>query len=114
MRVVLLGLIVVLVAVSGSLAVRYSQDAAYAQEELNKERYKRIIVEENLQRANLEISSLNAELIRSQKKIENAESALKRTTAINDDLKQRLDKAAQIQMSLDKKIAELQRLASPL
>ena len=92
----------------------YNQQATYAQEELNKERYKRITAEENLQRSNLEVSSLNAELKSVQNKYDNIEQALNRTNAINIDLKQRLDKAAEIQVSLDKRIAELQSLVSPL
>jgi septal ring factor EnvC (AmiA/AmiB activator) len=114
MRVVTIGFVVVLVIVSCGLAVRYNQQATYVLEELNKERYQRILSEENLQRSNLEISSLKAELKRVHSQYDNTEQALKRTKAINEDLKQRLDKAAEIQVSLDKRIAELQRLVSPL
>ena len=114
MRVVVTGFAIVLIILSCALAVRYNQQATYAIEELNKERYQKITSEENLQRSGLEISSLKAELKRAQSKYENAEQALERVTVINEDLKQRLDKAAEIQVSMDKRIAELQRLASPL
>ncbi|OGX35964.1 MAG: hypothetical protein A3C36_07845 [Omnitrophica WOR_2 bacterium RIFCSPHIGHO2_02_FULL_52_10] len=114
MRVVITGFAIVLIILSCGLAVRYNQQATYAVEELNKERYQRITSEENLQRSGLEIGSLKAELQRAQSKYESAEQALNRIKAINEDLKQRLDKAAEIQVSLDKRIAELQRLTSPL
>lgn len=114
MRIVITGFAIVLIILGCGLAVRYNQQATYAMAQLNKERYQRITSEENLQRSGLEITSLKAELKRVQGQYDNAEQALVRIKAINDDLKQRLDKAAEIQVSLDKRIAELQRLASPL
>lgn len=114
MRIVLIGFIVVLIVVCGGLVIRYSRDAGYVRDELDRERYKRMVSEENLQNANTQISSLEAELKRSQKKVESIETVLERTKAINVDLKARLDKAAEIQVSLDKKIAELQQMTSQL
>jgi len=114
MKVVVIGFFIILVIFSCGLAMRYNQDATYAQEALDKERYKRITSEENLQRSNFKISSLKAEIDRIHIKMENTTMALKRTKAINEDLKQRLDKASTIQISLDRKIMELQRIASPL
>ena len=114
MRIVLAGFIIVLLVLCGGLAVRYNQDASVAREELNGERYLRMTAEEGLQKANQQVSSLNKELIRVQSSFESTETALKRTKAINADLKERLNRAAKIQLSLDKKITELQQMVGAL
>jgi len=114
MRVVLIGFIIVLLVLSCGLAVRYNQEASHARNELDRERYRRITNEENLQKANIEINALQGELKRMKTKIKNTEIAFKNTKAINVDLKERLDKASRIQMSLDRRIVELQQIASPL
>jgi len=104
----------VLLVISGGLAVRYNQDANVARGELNGERYQRMTIEEDLQKANRQISSLSKELKRIQSKVESTEIALKRTKSINSDLKDRLDRAAKIQSSLDKQIVELQQMVGAL
>ena len=114
MRTVLIGFVVVLLVLSCGLAIRYSQDAGYAQEQLNGERYKRLVSEENFQKAKVEIGSLKAELKKAQDKADQIESIFKRTKVINADLKARLDRASEIKTNLDKKIAELQALVLPM
>ena len=114
MRIVLIGFVIVLLVLSCGLAVRYSRDANYAHGELNGERYERMVAEENLQKANMRISSLEGELKREQDKAGQMEVILEKTKAVNEDLKARLDKAAEIKKSLDKRIADLQQMTSPL
>jgi len=114
MRIVLIGFTIVLLVLSCGLAVRYNQDASYTQEKLDSERYKRIVSEEDLQKANTQISSLGAELKRSQDKIKNMEAVLEKTKVVNEDLKARLDKTLRIKAMLEEKIADLQQLVSPL
>jgi len=113
MRVLLIGFVVVMLTLSGGLAIRYSQDASHIQEKLDGERYKRIVSEENLQKANSEIRSLENELKRMADKVKSAENALEKVKASNKDLQERLDRAARIKKSLDEKIAELLQLVSP-
>lgn len=113
MRVVLIGFIIVLVVLSCGLAIRYNQDATYAHEELNGERYKRMTSEESLQQANAQVDSLKLELKIAHDKAETLETVLEKTKLINADLKSRLDKGAEIKAALDQKILELQNLVSP-
>lgn len=114
MRIVFFGFIIVLVVLSFGLAVRYNNDASYATEMLNGERYKRLTAEEELQKANRQIAALTADLKQAQDKLESTEFVLKNTKAINEDLKARLDKADQAKELLDKQIDELKQLHAPL
>ncbi len=114
MKIVLIGFTVVLVVLSCGLAIRYNQDAGSARHELDGERYKRMISEEKLQKANQEISTLNADLKRAQNKVENIAVALEGAKEVNANLRSRLDKASIIQTSMDKRISELMQLVSPL
>ena len=114
MKTVLIGFVVVLLILSCGFAIRYSQDAGYAQEQLNGERYKRLLAEENVEKSKVQINSLTSELKKAQDKAGQIERVLKRTKLINDDLKMRLDKAAEIKVNLDKKINELQSLVLPM
>lgn len=114
MRVVLIGFVVVLLTLSCGLSIRYNQDASYARDKLDGERYKRIVSEESLQKANIQVGSLEDELRRIKNKVKNIGSILEKTKAFNKDLRRRLDKAAEIKKTLDKKIAELRQLVSPI
>ncbi len=114
MKVVFLGFTVILIVVSCGLAIRNNQDASSARHELDGERYKRMVLEEKLQKAENKISTLGAELKHARSKIENMTFALDNTKAMNGDLRNRLDRAARIQTSLDRRISELQQLVSPL
>jgi hypothetical protein len=106
MRTVLIGFVVVLLVLSCGLAIRYSQDAGYAQEQLNGERYKRLLAEENVEKSKVQINSLTSELKKAQDKVGQIEGILKKTKLVNDDFRMRLDKAAEIKVNLDKKINE--------
>ena len=110
MRIVLIGFIIILLVLSCGLAVRYNQDASHARGELDGERYKRMVSEENLLRANIQADSLKEELTRMKSRVEQTELILEKTKLINASLKLRLQKADQMKELLDKKIAELQML----
>jgi len=114
MKIVLIGFAVILVVLSCGLAIRYNQDAGSARHELDGERYKRMISEEKLQKANQEISTLNADLKRAQIKVNNIAVALEGVKEVNVNLRSRLDKASIIQTSMDKRISELMQLVLPL
>ncbi len=110
MRVVLIGFTIVFVVLSCGLAIRYNQDAGAARKELDTELYKRMVAEESLQKANIQIDSIKEELKRMTSRVEQVEIVLDKTKAVNADLKLRLHKADQMKEILDKKIAELQAL----
>ncbi|MBN1870340.1 MAG: hypothetical protein JW847_07195 [Candidatus Omnitrophica bacterium] len=114
MRTVLIGFVIVLLILSCGLAIRYGYIARDAEKQLNNERYQRLVSEENLQKANERVDSLKAELSKVQEKVAQVEGVLEKTKAINEDLRVRLDKAAEIKLNLDKRIEELQRLVLPM
>jgi hypothetical protein len=114
MRTVLIGFVVVLLVLSSVLAVRYNQEAGIAQEQLNSERYQRLVSEENVQKLMVQNNSLTRQLRQAEDKVGQIQDALERTKAINEDLKERLDRAAEIKANLDKKIEELQKLVLPM
>jgi hypothetical protein len=101
MRVVLIGFAVVFVLFSCGLAIRYNQNAVYAQKELNGERYKRMTLEESLQQADVHVDSLQLELKIAQDKAKTLETVLEKTKLINEDLKVRLEKAVQIKAAVN-------------
>jgi hypothetical protein len=110
MRIVLIGFIIILLVLSCGLAIRYNQDAGSVRKELDVELYKRMVAEENLQKANIQIDSIKEELERTKDRVEQAEVVLEKTKEINADLRLRLHKAGQAKEILDRKIAELQSL----
>jgi len=114
MKIVLIGFTIFVIVFSCGLAIRYNQNAGHARHELDGERYKRMVLEENLQAADQKILTLNADLKHAQSKIESITVALENTREMNVDLKNRLDRASKAQLSLDRQISELQQLASPL
>ena len=102
--------IIVLLVLSCGLAVRYNQDANSTRDDLNTERYQRMTVEEDLQKASTQIDALKAELLRTQDRLAQIETVLEKTKAINEDLKSRLDQANEIKQRLDQRIGELQAI----
>lgn len=98
-------LAVVVAAISVSTAVYYYQQAEQIRTEIEEERYTRMVTEEQLQEATSKVESLNAELKRTQSKIDVVEK-------INNDLKARLNNAAKIKEDLEAKIKELLAISS--
>ena len=82
MRVVLIGFTIVLVVLCCGLAVRYNQDANYARDQFNTELYKRMVVEEDLQKATIQVDSLTEELTRVKDRVEQTELVLEKVCDI--------------------------------
>ena len=114
MRTVFIGFVIMLFVLSCGLAIHYRRDALYAQEQLNGERYKRLVSEEDFQKIEVQIGSLKDVLKKAQNKVDQVESVLEKTKAFNENLKVRLDKAEEIKVNLDKKIEGLQKVVSPM
>ena len=114
MRIVLIGFIIVLLVLSCGLAVKYGQDANYAMNELNAERYKRMVAEEGLQKANNRIGTMTTELARVQDQFKGTEQLLVKTKEIHENVKNQLDQAVQLQKACEQQITELQQLGAPL
>jgi len=109
MRIVLIGFIIVLLVLSCGLVIRYNQDATHSQEELNNERYLRMVAEENFQKANQLNVTLSTQLTRAKTRIEDTESILEKTEMVNMDLRNRLDKVELTNKTMNKKVQELLR-----
>ena len=99
------------VLLSSFLAFHYSQNAGHAAQELNQERYLRMVSEENLQKANKRIASLESDLEKIQNKIKSFERLIEQNTAINNDLKTRLENASQVKDELEQKLKELKQVS---
>lgn len=107
MRIFLVSLII-LSAVALGLAFRFNRHVSQAQTDLNQERYLRMTAEENLEKANAKIVSLEGELAKNQNKSKSLEKVIDQTSAMNKDLQARLEKANAVQEDLEKKIKQLE------
>ena len=113
MKTIIIVSAIMLCVFSAGLAIRYNLNASNAQKDLNQERFNRMTAEEGLEKANARISSLEAELARTQSKVKGVEKALEQANAVNGDLKGRMEKALEYRDKLDAKIKELEQLAGP-
>ena len=101
-------IVVVLAAIiSCGLAIVFNQNAVTAQNELDGERYKRIVAEESLSKVRAELTAVQSNASRMEKKLANTETLLQQTKEMNDDLKVRMDKAENIRKDLEQRINEL-------
>ena len=95
---------IVLAVISISVSIHASKTSAQSQHQLNQERYARMVAEEELEKSKGKMISLEAELSRAQSKLGVIEKALEQSKTMNNDLKTRLDKEAQLKMALEGKI----------
>jgi len=106
-------LIVIIVAVSVGVAIRSSKYANDAKDTIQQERHLRFVAEENVELANGKITSLEGQLAKAKKKISGIEKMLEELKAYTEDLKARLEKAAELKTVMEVKIKELQNISSP-
>ncbi len=107
-------LAIVLVAAGIGLSYRYYKNAGKAINELNQERYNRMVAEESLQNTKMQVKSLEGHVKKAEQKAVNLENKIEKITAINEDLKLRLDKAAEIHKRLEQKILEFEQISQQL
>ena len=103
----LLPLIYVLTAICLVLTVVSNQRTKAVYQSLNEERYKRIVVEENLQQAFLKVKSLESQLSQSQEKLQNVDLILNQGKSENTDLKIQLQQLTKLKESLERSIADI-------
>lgn len=111
MKNVIISVAIVIAVLGAVFSVRFAKEVQQSHQTLDQERYNRMVAEENLSVANTKLNGLETELERLQNKLKNTEKLLGETSAINDDLKARLDKAMQIKESLEQKLKELQNIS---
>lgn len=110
MRAIIAGFFILVCAVSSFLVYEYNKKASTARDSLNQERYLRMVAEENVEKSNSRISSLESELARSQKKIKTVEKLVEQTQVVNKNLESQLDKVLELKGSLESKIKELEQV----
>ena len=91
------------------LAVYFNQNASRHQEDLTQERNLRMVTEENLEKANSKINSLEDQIAKIKNKNSNVEKLLDQKAADNLDLKAKLEKTSTIKEALEGKIKELEK-----
>lgn len=114
MRIFITVLAIVAAAAGIGLAYRYYQTSTKSVNELNQERYKRMVAEEGWENTKQQVRSLEGKLKKSNQKVVNLENKVEKMTAINGDLKLRLEKTAEIQKRLEQKILEFEQISQQL
>lgn len=112
MRITWVIIAIVLAVLCCFLAGYYNNYAKSAKNDLNEERYLRMVSEEDLENARQKISGLETELKRSQKKVMITEKKLINAEEEVQDLKQRVKKAQQKNGELEKTVRELEKVIS--
>lgn len=112
MKIVAIILAVILVVLSFGLAVHYNQNALTVRRDLDRERYSRIVAEENLDKASVRMKSLETEIAKLQKKSQSTEKSLGEIKESSADLERQLDQLIQTRTSLETKVTELERALS--
>ncbi|OGX43507.1 MAG: hypothetical protein A3G91_03950 [Omnitrophica WOR_2 bacterium RIFCSPLOWO2_12_FULL_50_9] len=108
MKIAAIGLGVILFVPSFGLAVHYNQNALNFRADLERERYARLVAEENGERVSGQIRQLETELAKIQKKMAGAQKSLDQSQLANADLQARLEEEAAIRESLEKKMKDLE------
>ncbi len=98
---------VILVIGSAVMAMSSNQTAGKIKQELEQERYKRMVAEEGLTKTQSRISSLESELTTAKDKIQSVQAILATGKEENSDLKTELENVSKAKMALEKKIEEL-------
>ncbi len=112
MKIVAIILAVILVVLSFGLAVHYNQNALTVRRDLDRERYSRIVAEENLDKASVRMKSLETEIAKLQQKYQSTEKFLAETKELSVDLERQLRQLTQTRTSLETKVTELERALS--
>lgn len=108
-------LLVVIVLMVGFLLMTLSsnQTLGHMKRDLDQERYKRIVAEENLNKASVKISTLETELSTTRDKIQSIQAILQEGKNETSDLKGQLESVIKAKEALEKKIEQLKNAAAP-
>ena len=108
-------LISVIVLMVGFLlmALTSNQAVGHIKRDLDQERYKRIVAEENLSKASAKVNSLEMELSSTRDKIQSVQVILQEGKTVTTDLKVQLERMTKNKEALEKKIEELRNAEAP-
>ncbi len=107
MKVLLIILGVIVVATSISLSVHYHKKSFSAVNDLNEERFLRMVAQEGLDKATTRVSFLEAKISQAKKKVASIRKLADQTELINKDLKVKLEGSLDMKKSLEVKVKEL-------
>ena len=107
-------LIAVMVLMVGFLVMAFSSNQAvgHIKRDLDQERYKRIVAEENLSKSSAKINTLETELASTRDKIQSVQTILQEGKTETSDLKVQLERVTRAKEALEKKIEELKNAAA--
>ena len=106
-------LVVIVLMVSFLLmALSSHQSIGHIKRDLDQERYKRMVAEENLNKASGKISTLETELSNTKDKIQSVQAILQEGKSETSDLKTQLERVTKAKEILEKKIEELKSTAA--
>jgi chromosome segregation ATPase len=108
MKIVAMSLGVFLFVLSFGLAVHYNQKALNFRADIERERYARLVAEENGENAHAQIRHLKAELAKVQKKMADVQRSLEQSQLAHADWQAQREEEMVIRGSLEKKIKELE------
>lgn len=108
-------LLLVIVLMVGFLLMALSSNRAvgHIKRDLDQERYKRILAEENLSKSSAKITGLETELSATRDKIQNVQTILQEGKSETTDLKVQLERMTKAKEALEKKIEELKNATAP-
>ena len=98
---------IILAVLAVVLALQHYQRAAKVQQSLYKERYERMLAEEQLERAKGKINSMESEIGKVELKLGSLEKTLQKAKTDNQNLKMRLDEADKLKQDLQAQIKEI-------
>ena len=104
-------LVVIFILMIGSclMALSSNQISGRMRQDLDRERYLRIVAEENLNKAGSKISSLEAESSAFKDKIQGIQAVLEEGQEKNSDLRTQLESISKTKSALERKIEALQK-----
>jgi len=107
-------LLLVIVLMVGSLLMALSSNQAvgHIKRDLDQERYKRIVAEENLSKSSAKINGLEIALSATRDKIQSVQTILQEGKSETTDLKVQLERMTKAKEALEKKIEELKNAAA--
>jgi chromosome segregation ATPase len=103
---------IVLMVISGLMAINSNKTLAKLQQNLDRERYQRMVAEENLNKAITRMNSMASELASTRNKIQSVQAILEEGQKNNSDLRSQLESTINAKEALEKKIEELKSAVS--
>ncbi len=105
----IIGAAILLTFFSCFLSISSSQQASKIREGLDQERYNRMVVEEQLEKAKVTIVSLQSQLEGANTKIKGIQALVEEGQNATSDLQAQLQSVSQLKSSLEKKLEEIQQ-----